>query len=246
MELVWEKDYRIRIYEVSGDGRIHLPVIMDLMQDAASEHAGHLGLGVEHLTPMGISWFLAKVHIELDEYPKYGDILKVTTWPKKKRKVFAYRDFKFSVSGRDIGAASSIWCLVDLEKRSLIKPSDHLPGLPERKVDALETAFPSISALSSYEYRREVQAGLTDLDLNRHVNNTAYSRWGINTLPPDLVNRYSPVRIDAVFKDETSLEEKLLSDAVIQRRDGEILTVHRIGKKDSEKDAFRMRIEWKV
>ena len=63
MKQVWNKDYKIRIYEVSDSGRVHLPVVFDLMQDIASEHANHLGVGLDALRCRNLSWFLTRLHV---------------------------------------------------------------------------------------------------------------------------------------------------------------------------------------
>jgi len=243
---IWEKCYKIRIYEVSGSGKVHLPVIFDFLQDAASEHADNLGVGLDKLRNRNISWFLTRLHIKFYEYPRYGDTVNVRTWPRLKKKVFAYRDFQIILSGRTIAAASSVWCLVDLENRKLLNPLQHLPQLPEVDKRAIETFFPAVRPVRNAVLERKFTPGITDMDLNGHVNNSAYVRWAIETIDYQKAEDYHPVSIDAVYKEETTPGDDLISRIQTQMGENSGRTMHTIKNCNSGSDSFRMKIDWKV
>ena len=166
------------------------------------------------------------------------------TWPRLKKKIFAYRDFEIRCEDRILGAASSVWCLVDLENRKVLQPHKELPDLPQVNKQAVETSFSSISTAEDPSGKECFKAGITDMDLNGHVNNSAYARWAIETLDPLDISDRTPVRIDAVFKEETSPGEDLLSTGAVKKNGIDITTIHRITKSSSGRDCFRMKIEW--
>ncbi|MDO9507897.1 MAG: thioesterase [Thermovirgaceae bacterium] len=94
MQRIWEKDFPLRVYEVGCEGRVSLPNLMNLFQDAASEHAAHLGAGFPQLAPRGLSWFATRYHVQIRRYPVYGETIRVKTWPKAKKRLFTqgFRD----------------------------------------------------------------------------------------------------------------------------------------------------------
>jgi acyl-ACP thioesterase len=243
---VWNKDYKIRIYEVSNSGKVHLPVIFDFLQDTASEHASHLGVGLDVLRERNISWFLTRLHIKFYEYPRYGDTVTVRTWPRLKKKVFAYRDFRLTCSGRTVAAASSVWCLVDLENRNLLNPLQNLPQLPEVEERAIETSFPAVRPVRNAVLERKVTPGITDMDLNGHVNNSAYVRWAIETVDFKKAGEYDPESIDVVYKGETTPGDVLISRIQTDWGINSGITVHTIENCNFGSDSFRMKIDWKV
>ena len=64
-----------------------------------------------------MSWFITRCHLKIIRYPEYGDILKIRTWPKGRKRVFAYRDLELSLGNEIIGIGSSVWCLIDPENQ---------------------------------------------------------------------------------------------------------------------------------
>lgn len=60
----------------------------------------------------------------------------------------------------------------------------------------------------TYCARFKVHTG--DLDSNRHVNNTRYVQWALDTLPVHLSDQFQPRRIRVDYKKETTLGQQVM------------------------------------
>ena len=173
----------IRSYEVDPQLIPRLPVFCRLMQEAAYFHAEHLGVGHSHLSPLNMSWVLSRMRIEVNRLPKWGDTVRLRTWPSGRDRLFYYRDFEITDgSGALILLASTAWFVIDTEKRERLIP------------DWWQTAdYPFSPKVFSSKLGRlkgcgckggkpaEVNYG--DLDQNGHVSNIRYIEWILNNLP---------------------------------------------------------------
>jgi medium-chain acyl-[acyl-carrier-protein] hydrolase len=64
------------------------------MQESAYLHAEHLGVGHTQLAPLQMSWVLSRMRIEISRWPKWGDTVRLRTWPSGRDRLFYYRDFE--------------------------------------------------------------------------------------------------------------------------------------------------------
>ncbi|MEA3508794.1 MAG: thioesterase [Synergistota bacterium] len=97
-------------------------------QDSAAGHAAHLGVGFPQLSVQNMTWFVTKYYVKVKRYPVFGETIRVKTWPKAKKRLFAIRDFEMSVGEEPIAAGSSVWCLVDLETRKAAERKQDTAG----------------------------------------------------------------------------------------------------------------------
>jgi medium-chain acyl-[acyl-carrier-protein] hydrolase len=138
--LIWQDEYTIRSYEVDTQGNATLPLLCRLMQESAFNHAKHLGLGISWLTENDLAWFLSRQLIAIDTYPRWGDTIRVLTWPTERERLFWQRDFKLlDDDGNTIGRATTAWLVIDLAGRRPQR-TDTLPSLDTP--NDVERAFP--------------------------------------------------------------------------------------------------------
>ncbi len=173
----------IRSYDVDLRMIARLPVLCRFMQEAAYFHAEHLGVGYSHLSPKNMAWVLARMRIEIERLPKWGETVKLRTWPSGRDRLFYYRDFEITDgNGKRLLLASSAWFVIDSSKRERIQPdwwqSQEYPFSPK--------VFSSkLGRLKSYgcESGELMTVNYGDLDQNGHVNNVRYIEWILNSLP---------------------------------------------------------------
>jgi acyl-ACP thioesterase len=100
----WEDEYSISFYEVDTKNEVFLPVLWSFMQETAWHHADHLGVGYSHLMEHQYFWVLSRLSIQMEEYPRWGDQIKVKTWLTGTGRLFALRQFSISTpKGNDRG-----------------------------------------------------------------------------------------------------------------------------------------------
>lgn len=179
-----KKTFEIRSTETDLWDRLHVDQLFSMMQEAASIHARVLGTGADVLDEIGYVFLLSGMSLRLDSYPMWGDEIEITTWCREIVSLYFIRDFRIrTTAGREIGRATSTWFLTDKESHRPVRPSV-IDQLIEHYV------FPSDSALGfnaprfkkgQLDFAEQDSfkkfADFSDVDRNRHVNNTRYIAW---------------------------------------------------------------------
>jgi acyl-ACP thioesterase len=179
MNPIWKESYFVRSYDAGLNSVLKPQVLFQFFQEAASNHARHLGVGYDALQKLGLFWALSRVKVRIEKLPAWGDEVTLTTWPKGVDRLFALRDFLLSdARGKAIVRGTSCWLLVDFEK---MRPRriDSIPrNFPVNdKEHALNESLGKITIPANLEMRYERRVMTSDLDVNDHVNNTEYVRW---------------------------------------------------------------------
>jgi len=114
----WEDEYSISFDEVDTKNEAFVPVLWSFMQETAWHHADHLRLGYSDLKELQYFWVLSRLSIQMAEYPRWGDQIRVKTWLAGIGRLFALRHFSLANSkGKVIGTAKSAWLVLDLKNR---------------------------------------------------------------------------------------------------------------------------------
>jgi len=244
LQRIWEKDFPLRVYEVGSDGLVSLPNLMNFFQDAASQHATHLEAGFSQLAPRNLAWFVTRYHVRVTRYPVYGETVRVKTWPKAKKRLFAIRDFEMYVKDEPIAVGSTVWCLVDLSSRNPLNVNDALPNLPENPQDALASDFPRVSLPQSFDHEETFSPPDSEIDMNGHVNNTSLISLALECLPRSSVKGYAVSGMVVFFKHEMWRGQTVLSQAAIGRNESNLESLHCLTIKGSETEVLRMKLVW--
>lgn len=179
LSLLGEYSFVIHSYEAGLDTKAKFSGLCHFLQESAWNHAESIGMGFQTLLDDNKLWVLSRLYFELDEYPHWGDTIKVQTWPKGTDGLFALRDFfVLDQSDKIIGKATSAWLVLDTEQR---RPQrlDHF--YEDRKFltqrHAVNKSLKKISFSGNNEPAPFHQVRYSDLDVNRHVNNVKYIEW---------------------------------------------------------------------
>ncbi|MDZ7548328.1 acyl-[acyl-carrier-protein] thioesterase, partial [Clostridium perfringens] len=82
-------------------------------------------------------------------------------------------------------------------------------------------------------------------DFNKHVNNTKYVEWAIESLPEDIVKNYKLEEIKVTFEKECKYGEEIKSlSSFIKEEDGSLTTIHRIETFDN-KELTKLIAHWR-
>lgn len=233
MNTCGEYEWRIRASECDAAGLAKLPAILNLLQEAASLNAEELGFSKSDFASAGenISWVLTHLRIRMERYPRWGERIRVVTWPRKGRKITALRDFEiYDADAARIGAATSEWMVIDLATRRVMPIPD---GVFEKANDERSPVFGADGfAKLRWDCRQtpddalRFRASRNDIDLNGHVNNVHYVEWFLETLPPGMEHC---AECQIAFKSETLAGEEVLAEGV-ETEPG--VFVHRVSSPD--------------
>lgn len=237
--------FGVRYHEVDQQGRVRLPVVMTWLQDAGIEHAAELKVAVRDLRQLGLTWVLSRLTLELEQYPRGGEQVKVQTWPVTREGLFSIRDYHlFDATGQQIGQATTSWAVLDLKTRRPVKISDHLPDYPLRPVRALADPFATLPMLEQCGSALQLPVLRADLDPNRHVNNTVYAGWALEAVPAEIADHCRVTRLEIGFRAEALYGDTIRSCCAPTADDPQTL-LHRIENAADGRELCRLRTTWK-
>lgn len=175
--LVWTEQQFVHASDTDFRSKGKLSFILDMMQRAADSAVGKLGISIEEIMNAGMGWMLITLDLELSRIPRANDQLAVRTWSKGTKGALWQRDYRiFDGDNIEIAKARTIWALVDIEKRKILRPNA-LPVKVEHYSDdsvgdfPVKVSIPSDIAMKAvYQY----QVRYSGLDSNGHLNNACY------------------------------------------------------------------------
>ncbi len=173
----FEKTFEVSAFQVHPNGNLSLCSLADLLQEVAWRHADSQGFG-RNLLEQQLMWALSRIEIKVNQFPHWGDSLRIFTGGRGQAGAFAFREFMVWNEKKEVVArAMSSWLLVHTEKKRILKPESVLPSslfnpqaAPSWQPSKLEASGPELA-------RKLIQVQHSDLDLYNHVNHTSYIRW---------------------------------------------------------------------
>lgn len=165
--------------------KITVKYIMEILQKVATEHADENGFGFKVLSSQGKAWVLNKIKLKFYRAIKIDEKISVKTWPLAPKHYTADRDFEgYDEQGEKVFKATSVWNLIDLEKRCLCS-TDAIKNLKvsyheKRAFKSLEFNRFKMDDDFKEEYSKSIR--ISDLDLLNHVNNTNYLNYALDCL----------------------------------------------------------------
>ena len=201
---IWSETFPVRFNAIDKSDTMTLSTVFGFFQDVAVGHAESLGLGREDMARTGQVWILARMSVQVDGRPRYGETVTVRSWPRSWEKLFALRDFDISNSAGDtVIRARSCWIIIDIEKRRPMRPQAIMESIPTNDgLDALSFTPRALEERPSLQKTAENRAMYNDVDYNGHVNNVSYIRWIENSLEPSLLERAKRSRLDINYMTE--------------------------------------------
>jgi acyl-ACP thioesterase len=191
MDKIYQETFLLRTSQCDFRGTWRPSAIFEAMQEASGMHSHLLGCGRDALMQEGYVWVLSRMEVQMNKYPGVGDRVLVETFPMNNRRWFFPRFFIFrNEQGDELGSASSLWVLLDLETRKMAPPDRVVHLIPDNSDLTAPMGLPSAAAEVEGEERlfNRVPA-YTDLDVNNHVNNARYVDWLCDALGYDILER---------------------------------------------------------
>ena len=194
------RSHTVRHHECGADGRVKLQLLMDWLQDIAAEHAEKLGCGMEDLMESKRIWVLSRLKIRILRFPGLKEDLELLTYPSGHDRLFAYRQYCISSGNEELVHGSSAWLMLDgatYRPQSMEKVfTVPLPANEDRP-----RYFEKFDKIPDVENDRKIscRVGVSDIDLNLHLNNAVYARYiedVLGVIAPDTGKRIKELQIN--------------------------------------------------
>lgn len=245
MDLKIEISRRVESFDADLHNKLKVSSIFNYMQDIASKHADDLGVGYNVLLENKIFWVLSWAKVEIKSLPSYGETIKITTWAKGKHRLFYMRDF-IICNDRDeeIIRASSAWLLLDAETKrmtDLDKMDLELPSFPD------EHAIEEFPGRFNFQLEQEQlfnrKIFYSDIDLNRHVNNSRYIEIILDCYNEQEHEEKEMKSVTIAYKGETHFMDELSINRSKLKERANCDFLKAIRENDS-REIFNCLIEW--
>lgn len=193
-----KSQFTVRASEIDYRGQATLPALISYMHEAAWENTVTLGISLYDLLKQDMTWVLQRMRVEMFRYPRHSEKVTVETWASGRERIFMHRDFRiYSADHKLLGQATSVWLVMDMVKRQLV-------SLPEliTSIEVVPTEEPlpfakrKLPALQEATYEQLIPVRWHDIDLNRHVTNTRYLQWVLDTMPLEVLEQKQLREVD--------------------------------------------------
>ena len=204
-------EYEIKYQEVDGRKRLRLFDLENYLLEVAGTVADDLGFGIAALHPIGLTWILTRLSVEMYELPTHCEKVTFETWIESNAHMLSTRDYRiYSGWGEDkrlIGQCKSVWAVLDLEKREIVNCFD-MPIFADcvdgEVIDMTRIRMTTIPEPTGMVLHKIVYS---DIDYNNHCNSCRYLQAMTDAYLPDYYGK--KVRIDINYSKEIMLGEEL-------------------------------------
>ncbi|KRK82081.1 acyl-ACP thioesterase [Companilactobacillus bobalius DSM 19674] len=210
-------EVEVPYYFANFTGDIRLSALIDIMLLTSEKQLHQADAdSTEMVMNNGLGWVVVQYHMDINQMPRLGQKLKVTTQATSYNKYFFYRDFWIEdMDGNVMVKAQSAFVLIDIKERKIVSAADRL----ENKFGAEEVnriqRFARLRVPEDYDFKQPQHIGYYNIDVNKHVNNSYYFDWMVDTLDTDYIASHHLKSMDIKYEKELNLESEPLSFAKV-------------------------------
>ncbi|MBP7102935.1 MAG: hypothetical protein KBA86_06755 [Bacteroidales bacterium] len=242
-ENIYEQTFTIYSNFVDDNRYLTMPNLMYFMQEVAWAHSNNNDIGWHFLQTKNMFWALVKLYIHIERMPQWNEPIRIRTWGRPSEWVVYPREFEvFDKEDKRIIAATSAWVILDKEhfKPQMIQLENEKGILFDKCV--FDGKIPKITK-QSFEGETEYFPVLhSDIDMNKHVNNTRYMAWVLDEYGHDFHQHYRIKTCNIHFMKQTKFGEYY----GLQRNEITPNTfVSSIFTRNQSTELCRIELEWK-
>lgn len=239
----WKENFEVKSYCIDFQQKLKPSVLMEFFQEAASNHAAHLGASYDDLNKKGLFWVLSRVRAEITRMPEWGESILIETWPAGIEGLQFRRDFLvYDRNQHVIIRAVTGWLLVNTE--SLRPQRLGVLGIPLNSNEGKRSLniFPERLSVCTSEvcYRKKIL--YSEIDQNLHVNNTRYLELTADCFSIEHYQQNLLSAFTAEFLSELHWGDEIETRKSFPGVASEVEIINC----DSGNGVFKARFEWKV
>lgn len=173
--------YTVQYQDIDADSRLRLYTLENYLLNAAGRAADQRGFGMHYLKPENMTWVLTNLSLEMDYLPTEGETVEIQTWIENHVHMLSIRNFRFSIEGRQIGQAKSVWAIINyidrtvqnIFNRPVFQLREQGEQLPIARAGHMK---PIEEPTGVWEH----QIVYSDIDYNGHCNSCKYLEFMLN------------------------------------------------------------------
>lgn len=201
----WTENFHVSPHDTDLNGIARPSPVLRYMQETANLQLYHLGPSNEYLREQGMAFILARMGMRMFAPLHPYEKITVQSWACDSRLSSFYRCGSISRGDEPIAELMTVWALIDIQNKRIYRTSEITMNFETDEMLGSDL-LPRIQIPQAPVNIYERTVGYSDVDLNRHMNNTNY---------PDMLCDYigdmDGKRVTAIsvnFKGEALLGEK--------------------------------------
>ena len=244
--MIHEKKITVRYAETGVNGKLKPVNILNYFQDIASDHSAEMGVSAMDLLPRGLAWVIFQYQIDVLRYPTWKDNLRMRTWRYPFRNLYELRQYEiFDDRDNLLISSKSSWVLTSMASKKPVRLNKHLPT---EMIDGLQQPitydFATVPEINHGDATRSFNARMHDLDFNRHVNNSVYVVWGIESVPQDIIRTCRPTAITVNYLGESLYGDPVTVKTQRLRTHPSMDFLHAIINESTGREITRLQTRW--
>ncbi len=237
---VYSQDWEINFLQCAPNGLLRYTELCNLMQLTAGSHAELGGMSFTDMQEHNQAWVLSRMRVEVDELPKWRDVVTVKTWILDLQGSRSIRALEMYIGDKKVAGALTYWAVFNTKLRkseALAQPHEHFEKYPDRM--PTEESFKKVEITREAETTGEKTVMLSDLDIVFHANNVKYLEWCLDAIDFKPLLKQQLQSFDMNYLRELKLGDKVQLKKGIQENQ----TYFTIAK--GETPIFSLELNWK-
>lgn len=172
------KEFEIYFSQCAPNEQLKYTELCNIFQLVAAEHAEVGGISFTDMQAFNQAWVMSKMRIEVNQLPKWRDLITVKTWIVSLENSRSVRAMEMYLGDTKLAGCESFWAVFNTQTRrpeALNLPHDHF--------ERFENLHPTVERVKKVPIiknglligNRKIY--LSDLDVVNHVNNVKYLEW---------------------------------------------------------------------
>lgn len=228
------RQYFVHVYETNVLKQLTVPAMMRYFEEMALLQSEAAGIGFDYYKKHNVAWVLNQFDIRIRRYPVFGEKIILKTLPVSTYGFLGYRKYWiYSEKQEELVSADTSWIFINPQTKRPVRVNDDMKrgygqlGDPEQKLP-----LPEVQAPSRVDQQLEFHVRFSDIDVNKHVNNTHYVEWALEALPAEIRQECSLKNIRIHFRKETTYPAMILSQVQVEPKPGGFGCCHNVSTSD--------------
>lgn len=222
-------------------GRMRPASLLEVLQEAAGDHAQALGVGRDRLESQDLFWAVVRQTVEIQRLPCMGETLVTETWPgPPSRTAFPRYLAGRTEKGEPLFRAVALWLFMNRHSRAMVLPEAsgiHVPSL----LRGGELTNPAGIASRDYPNVEKRTVRYSELDCNGHLSNTKYLNWMDDLLPSAFHRDNCLSRLHICYQNEALEGQEIALNWALE---GNLLSLE--GRRDQAPHrVFALRVQYR-
>lgn len=201
---------KIQYQEADYCGKYRLPNLISTFSDLATQNAIEVGFWDETYAKK-YGWILIKQTMKMQRPISIGEDIYLSTRAGTSSKIQFTRQYDvLDIHKNNIGGVYSIWALIDIEKRRIVRPDKIGMEMPmiENYPHYVEE-YQDVNQDITVEHVMTREVLYSDLDVNQHMNNYRYVEWALDVLDYQIYKEYFISELTMIYKKELAPKTKV-------------------------------------